>query len=249
MKKFFDIIPPEKINPAPFVHKRRGVKEQKKDFLISRKKAALLICVFVLIFGITAGATVKSKAKIEILPKTEKQTFEVKAEICSSATKTDVSKKIIPGEIITAETSVSQEFSSTGAIIKKEKAKGIIRVYNNYSSHQTLIPSRFFSSKGKLFWSTKRVYIPSGQYLDVEVVAAEPGDEYNIKPDTFALPGLAGSPRYTVVYGKSFSAMKGGEIAEKKVVSQNDLESAEKVLKEKALQKLKKSLQIQIDDR
>jgi len=103
------------------------------------------------------------------------------------------------------------------------KATGIITIYNTYSSSpQTLVKTtRFVSEGGKLFRTTKTIVVPgadasSGKIVPgsttVEVIASEPGNEYNIGPSTFSIPGFKGTPKYLAFYGESFSAFTFEEI-------------------------------------
>ena len=198
-----------------------------------------------------------SKAKIEIWPVTEIKTFETKLTVANTAAKTDISNKIIPGEIFETEKLITEEFSSSGRALKEKKAEGVIRVYNNYSTlAQTLVvTTRFVSADGKLFRSTEKVTIPGGKYeggklvasfVDIKVAADQAGPEYNIGPSTFSIPGFAGTDRYTKIYGKSFQDMTGGLKEEVPQVSQEDLEGAKKVLQERALKESETSLKEKI---
>ncbi len=237
-KKFFDIIPPEEIDSLG------SKKQQEKTVLVGKKKGfflkSLLFCLVLLVLIAVSGFFFFSKVEIEIWPKTDILSLEENLVIDLNAETFNFSEKIIPGKIFINEKSASQEFPASGRVLKKEKATGVIRVYNAYStSARTLIPSRFVSADGKLFWSVKRITIPGARYekgklipgeIDVEVKAAEPGEDYNIGPSTFALPALAGSPLYTTIYGRSFSDMAGGFIDEVPQISQEDLEKAENIL-------------------
>ena len=136
----------------------------------------------------------------------------------------------------------SQSFEVLGRKLKATKAQGVIRVYNNYSaaSQALLVNTRFVSDDGKLFRTPKKVVIPGGNYggngkltagfVDIEVVAGQPGEEYNIDASTFSIPGFAGTPKYTVFYAKSFEPMKGGAKKEAPYVAQEDLDRAKEFL-------------------
>lgn len=185
---------------------------------------------------------IPAKAKIEIWPKKE----NIEETITVAVVPDQRSGNFLKGEISELERIVSQEFIAQGAKIKAVKASGIIRVYNGYSTaSQTLVATtRFLSDDGKLFRTPKRVVIPGGHYeggklvsgfLDIEVVADQPGEEYNIDPSTFSIPGLAGTPKYTAFYAKSFEPMKGGEKKEVPQVTQKDLDKAQEILTERAL--------------
>jgi len=244
-KKFFDIIPPkgkqgqgtkflDKRNSVP-LEKIRPVRKKKRFFLKS-----LIFCFVLLTLVVISGFFFFSKVEVKVWPEIEVLALEENLVIDLNIETPDFDEKTIPGKIFSNEKSASKEFFASGKTLKEEKATGVIRVYNAYStSSRTLIPSRFVSADGKLFWSIKKIVIPGARYekgklvpgeIDVEVRAAEPGEDYNIGPSTFALPALAGSSLYTTIYGKSFSDMSGGFIGETSQISQGDLEKAETAL-------------------
>ncbi|MDP2910407.1 MAG: hypothetical protein Q8N58_01310, partial [bacterium] len=187
-----------------------------------------------------------SKVKVEIWPKKNNFSLKQTITIDLKSESVDFDNNIIKGKLLDNEQSLSQEFSASGKMIKEEKAKGVITVYNAYStSSRTLIPSRFVSSEGKLFWSTEKTTLPGASYekgklvpgeKNIEVEAAESGEEYNIDPTTFALPALAGTGLYTKIYAKSFSPMSGGFKGEIAQIIQSDLDRAQAVLTEKLKQ-------------
>ena len=246
-KKFFDIRPPKRIQKLKFEDippKRKAFPFPKtfplaKTFPFPKKILALVLSLFcVSVIFLHLGA----RAEIEIWPKAESFSAQSDLLVDEKISKADFSKEMIPGFSFSKEKTISQEFSATGILGKEGRASGQIRVYNNYHLPQTLVATtRFISADGKLFRSKEAVNIPAGQYLNVEVEAAELGPEYNIKPSTFSIPGLLGSPRYTAVYGKSFSSMEGGYVGEASQVTKNDLEKAKDNLYEKLTAILKKN--------
>ncbi|MEA3344585.1 MAG: hypothetical protein U9Q16_02815, partial [Patescibacteria group bacterium] len=156
-----------------------------------------------------------------------------------------VEDEIIPGKIFSSEKEYSEEFTASGKAVSESKARGIIRVYNNYStrSERWVASTRFVSAEGKLFRSIKKETIPGGKYesgklvpgyADIEVQAAETGEEYNIEASTFSLPAFAGTVKYTSFYGKSFDSMKGGFKGEVAQVTEQDLNKAKNNLAERA---------------
>lgn len=252
-KKFFDIIPPNYLRQKTFQpEKEVSIKIKPKRIFL---KSTVLFLVFVVLLG-TSVFLLFSKIKIEIWPKTESLNLKTVITVNPEIEKTNVAfwleNKVISGKIFEDLKTGFQEFPASGKTVKKEKARGIIRVYNAYStSPRTLIPSRFVSANGKLFWSTKTIVIPAGKYekgklipgeIDVELEATEPGEDYNIGPSTFALPALAGTPLYTTIYGKSFSVMTGGFEGEVPQVTKEDLERAKNFLTEKVKNESKEFL-------
>lgn len=255
-KKFFDIISPQKSSAetrslqARILRKpdlrrlspaKKDLKKRDKRFLL---KSFVLSSLILILIGLS-GFFFFSKAKIDIWPEAETLNFEEEVTIDSNYDQFKpaiwVEEGIIPGKIFSDEKFSSQEFSASGKTLKEEKARGVIRVYNAYSTlSQTLLPNtRFVSTEGKLFRSVKREIIPGGRYekgklvpnyTDIEVRAAETGEEYNIDPSTFSIPGFAGTPRYTSFYGKSFAPMTGGFKGEVSQATEEDLERARNTL-------------------
>ena len=194
-------------------------------------------------------------AKIEIWPEQREILFEEAITIKAGIPESNFSQNIIAGRTLQIDKEVSQQIASTGVVNKK--AKGIIRVYNAYStSNQPLVATtRFVSATGKLFRTPVRVSIPGGHYekgklvpgsVDIEIIADQPGEDYNIKATTFSIPGFAGSSRYTLFYAKSFSEMKGG--GKFPQVNDNDLAMAKEMLSQQAKEKCWEELRTRADD-
>ena len=168
---------------------------------------------------------------VEVWPAS--QTIHLAEDIIVDASlgQIDVEKKLLSGKAIEEEKTISRQFQTTGTSFQEKKAKGIIRVYNNFNAQQVLVAkTRFLAANGKLFYSQQKVFIPQGAWLDVAVEAGEAGPEHNIGPTAFSIPGLAGSPRYTAVYGKSSNDMAGGWRGNAKEVSKDDLVKAKEIL-------------------
>lgn len=181
------------------------------------------------------------KAEISILPKSETSDFKHVIIADKSITKIDENSFKIPAQLIKLDEKTSQEFPTTGQRQLNEKAHGIITVYNEYSSAtQGLVEkTRFVSESGKVFRITKSITIPGAKIvdgkivassIDVEVIADQPGEDYNIGPSKFTIPGFQGSPKYDSFYGRSKDSMIGGAQGLAKVVSQDDYDKAKQTL-------------------
>ncbi len=246
-RKIIDIIPPKEQGkhlpepPSAFFEKFKKPPQKpfKRPRKISFKKGLILSFIILVLLGVFAYFTVMG-IQIDIWPVSE--TLEFEEDIVVEAA--------VNGKFIEEEKMLSQQFPSSGITLKEVKAEGTILVYNKYHLPQILVATtRFLSANDKLFRSQKRAYIPSGGSLDVQVKADSAGEEYNIGPSTFSIPGLAGSPRYTAVYGKSSSAMTGGFKDKVKQVTEQDLETAKTTLIEKVKEDLKKALELKAGNR
>ncbi len=244
-KKFFDIIPPEKVEKREQV--LPSVKEEKTVLPKKKKRTFLKGSIFLIIslpLVVLFGFFLFPRTEIEIKPKNFTITLQDSVVVDLNVGNYSFEDKVIPGRISEDEKILEKDFSSTGKAVAEKKATGTIVVYNEYSvSSRSLVPSRFVSADGKLFWSTKSITIPGykkegGRIIpgerEVEVEAAEAGEEYNIGPSTFALPALAGSALYTSIYAKSFSPMAGGSIGEASQITKQDLDNAQDVLVKEA---------------
>ena len=256
-KKIFDIIPPEKIEKGKEPIKERfrekisgqkNLKETKdRPEIIAtktrvKKNGFKIGWVFTPIFlALLVFIAIQiSKAEIEIWPKTELIDFKTELTIDVNADEIDLSYKTIPAQVFESSKVLYEEFQSTGKILKK--AEGIIRLYNSYStkSETWREGTRFVSSEGKLFKSKDKIVVPGAElkdgkivprYVDVPVIAAEAGEEYNIEPTHFSIYVFRGTPRYTKFYGESLNPITGG--GDSLQVTEQDLELAEETLVEK----------------
>ncbi len=247
-KKIIDIFPPT--STKAFEEKIFSLPYKNKKFWNFKKKI-IILTLFVLISALSLLHFVFSEVKIEIWPKTEVLDFE--EEITADLEKKNMDNllldKTIPAQIIETEKIASQEFPSSGKISKEEKAKGKIKIFNNYNLSQTLTTNTRFqapSEKVLYFRSTKTVTVPAKGTLEIAVVADRAGEEYNIEPSTFSIPGLAGFPQYYSIYGKSSAPMIGGFKGEIAKVEKGDLERARNILVEKLFSEARESLRSKV---
>ncbi len=248
MEKIYDIIPPKIGKEQKDYFPERKI--QKASF--RKKKFWIILACFVLA-GTGAAFFIEPEVEIDIWPKTQVKTYNLQIQISKDLKGPDFSNNLIPGRVVVMEKVVSEEFPASQGVTKAVKARGIIRVYNDYSVYpQSFVAqTRFTSDSGKVFITLERITVPGkgskngkweSGFVDIKVVAAEPGPEYNISPSTFSIPGLKGTPLYTFFYAKSFELMEGGEISQIFQVSEEDLKEAEEKVTEKALSESKSRL-------
>jgi len=253
-KKILDISPPKELDyypPTTRPEKERYLRLKKPEIKISLppvKKNLFFIPLVLILVGTFCYFTpphLWGRAEIEIWPEIEIRTFKTKITGDISREEMDLTNKIVPAKIFEAEKMISQEFPSSGKKLLEKKAEGIIRVYNEYYLPQTLVKYTRFQpplKKVSYFCTTEKLVIPAKSERDIKVFACSKGgkyapaagEEYNIGPSTFAVPGLAGTPQYTFIYAKSFEKMKGGLKKEISEVTQKDLDQAKEILTKKA---------------
>jgi len=246
-KKVIDILPPKELA----ISLKKGilkevvqVKEIPRKKIGKGKKGLIFSLFFLILLGAVCYFTLP-KAEIDLWPETEISSLEATLTINKEIKEADVSAKVIPAQIFQKEKTLIEAFPSSGKVLKEEKAKGILTVYNAYStSPQVLVATtRFVSADGKVFRTPVMVTIPGGKYeggelipgeINIEVVADQAGPEYNIGRSIFSIPGFAGTDKYTKFYGRSFDAMTGGLREEKAAVTKDDLSKAEDSLTKQA---------------
>jgi len=228
-----------------------------KPSLLS-KFFAIFITAAIIIAGII-GYLILPSAELTIFPKTEAESLDLSLTGSKDAVAINAQTNEIPLKEISVRKTKSQEFLATGEKQLDEKARGVITVYNEYSSEpQTLVATtRFESSDGKIFRISKNVIIPGASinegkiiasWLDVEVTADQPGEEYNIGPSNFTIPGFKGGPKFAAFYGSSKEAMTDGSTKKVKVVLKTDLEQAQKILTDGLRDEVNSSLKDQIPE-
>ena len=229
----------------------------KPPFLFNWSK---LLIAFIILTFIVAGLVsflVLPTTEIVITPKTEKVSFDLSVIGSKEISQINEELNKIPLQEIEVSKTKSREFNATGEKEINDKAHGIIIIYNEYSSDpQTLVATtRFQSSDGKIFRIFESITVPGAKIeegkivansIEVEVIADQSGEEYNIGVTDFTVPGFKGTPKYAGFYGRSKSSMKDGYIGKVKVVTNEDIAKAEEVLTKEVKEEINKSFQEQI---
>lgn len=276
-KKIIDIVPVEREGkeerlPQIVTPKKEKAKKEKRpkgqpdtggrrfSFSVFSPKPLIIVgVVIVVLVGVFFASRVRLTLYIE--SKQEAIEFQEEIKIATSQTLPDVEAKVIPGRIFEAREEKWDIFQSTGTDIEGEKARGIIKVYNAHNPPSPIglkEQTRFLSSEdGKIFRAPEKLRLSAAKLVggkivpsvtEVEVIAQEAGEDYNVGPSKFSVPGLVGSALYYTVWGESEKNMEGGFKKEVKKVSKDDLERAEYSLKEQLKETAKKSLKNQLPE-
>lgn len=236
--------------------------ELEKSIPVSHKMRKIVfsfvaICILA-ILGISAYLFVpKVKISVATREETKKVDFEIKGDL--NIKEIDKNELVIPAKLVEKEGSETGSFKSTGKKSSSSgvnnKAKGKITIYNEYGSEeqQLVATTRFLSSEGKLFRLVKGVVVPGMSdsepgKVEVEVMADQAGEDFNIGPSNFKIPGFEGnSQKYQKFYAKSTANMTGGGASSDSsgitIISQADVDGAKKdselKLKEKLISDVK----------
>lgn len=225
---------------------------------------ALKIPLIILILAALGGGaflylTLQAKAEVKIKPVLEPIKIEDEIQSSSRQTQIDFEKKIIPSQAIEKEMEKRATFKSTGKGTEQSGASGVILVYNNINPPAPLNlkeGTRFVSSKdGKIYKAKNKISLPGATLVngkltpsatEVQVVAQQEGEEYNIASAKFSVPGLAGTALYYNIWGESKQKIEGGSQKEVEEVTQQDMDLSQSSLIDSLKADLTSSLKEQV---
>jgi hypothetical protein len=255
-RKIVDIAPPGKFKKTALPPDSGGGERRKNKFL-----PFLFFLVLLLALGgaVYFASPLYSKLALSITPEVKEEVFEIEVQSDTKQAGIDFDNNIVPGKIFEIEKSMQKTFKATGSDYLEGKAEGTIKVYNSRTPPKAITlreKTRFLSSEGgKIFRTPEKVYLPPAKIIngkvvpsmkEIRVVAEESGEEYNIGPSKFSVPGLAGSSFYYSIWAESESQMSGGFKREVKKVLPEDISLSKNVLLEELKKTAKASLKSQL---
>ncbi len=225
------------------------------------KVPLIILIVVALLGGSFLYLTLQANAEVQVKPFLEPIKIEDEIKVSSSQAEIDLENKIIPGQVIEKEIEKWETFKATGKGTEQSGAQGAIFVYNNINPPTPLNlkeGTRFISSKdGKVYKSKNKISLPQATLVngkltpsitEVQVVAGQEGEEYNIAPAKFSVPGLAGTALYYNVWGESREKIDGGAQKEVTEITQEDIELSQSKLTESLKQDLTMALKSQVPE-
>jgi hypothetical protein len=229
-EKVIDIYPPSEND---------GNKKKESCVFDAKKKKSnkgIFIILFLILFLGGYFYYVSFKTEVLIYPITKKT--EIKENVLIRTTGS-IGENEIRGVVLSEKVSDQRKFDVEGRRMLEKKTKGEIKVCQDYrdSTANFVEGTRFISDEGKIFFATSNFSLPSKKINEgcdvVEVIAAEPGEDYNIPANSkFALPGLHGSTIYGNVKGVSFTIKEEGILKEVPYLDDDSMQSAENQMKE-----------------
>jgi len=244
--KIYDIVPPKQrskyFKEEKMEEKKEIITRKSSRYNTSRRfsKRNIFLGIAIIVLGLIIywNFSVAHNIVVEIWPSVFPVDFTATVSFSTGQadfdlTKIELSNPVLPAEFLEAEKTFKKEFPASVSE-SEEKATGVIRVFSKASRNITLVEgTRFLSSSEPTlqFHTLKRITVPADGNIDVPVIASESGEEYNIEPCSFSIPGLRNySPPqlYYDVFGKSSKKMTGGSTNAIKKIRQEDIDSASK---------------------
>ncbi len=193
------------------------------------------IALFLLVFGFTVNMFLGG-AKVTVYPKVKE--ISVQSEFVGY---TAPQAGELSYELLTLNATAEKQVTAAGKENVSEQATGKIFVYNTGTKPQRLITNtRFETSEGLIFRIKDSIEVPpattdaKGNTVPGKVVtdvfADKAGEEYNIAPSRFTVPGLKGSEQFDAIYAESSAVFTGGFDGEKYIIDEAELQTAKQQL-------------------
>lgn len=204
----------------------------KKTRIVVSVSIAFLIIISGFMMNLMLGG-----ATVTIEPKTKSTTIQSEFVAYSAPTNDELSY-----ELLVLSATAEKQVQASGKEKVTKQATGKIFIYNTKStSPQRLITNtRFESPDGLIFRIKDSIEIPGATKdstgalvpgkVSADVFADGTGEQYNIQPTRFSVPGLKNSEQYEHVYAESLSAFTGGFDGEKYIIADAELQKAQQEL-------------------
>ncbi len=208
----------------------------------NKKNKRTLIYAFLIFFMIVGGSFVisyfMSGADLTVKPRHREP--NVNATVV--AYKTPKAGELVY-EIMSLDATGERQVSATGEETVVEQAKGTVLVYNKHSTEplRLITNTRFQTADGLVFRLKESIIVPGytrGENSEIapgvitaEVFADQPGDQYNVGPSKFTIPGFEGSPEFENVYGESIESMSGGFNGARFIIDEGELQTTQQALR------------------
>ena len=191
-----------------------------------------LFAGFLVFAGVFVISYLTSGAEVEVFPRHREP--NVNAEF--TAFRTPQAGEL-SYEIMSLEADGERQVSATGQEQVTEQATGRITVFKTTPGTQRLIKNtRFETRDGKIYRAVETVVVPGAVdgnpgFIDAEVFADAPGEEYNIETGRFTVPGLEDDEAlFNAIYAEVASPITGGFNGTKFIIDDTELETAKQAL-------------------
>jgi len=203
------------------------------------KKIAIGIIAGCIILLLAVGYIFLPYASAKVLVKTEDLSSTDKVTISPAVTVINQENLTIPATTVELEKEVAKTYPTTGKKDTGDKATGKITITNSWDTNTKTIPAgtKFTADDGKIFINQAEVVVPGltvvttppvhmvAGTIDINVIAENTGESYNIGPSHFSISSISANQK-SLIYGQSASAMTGGTTKTVNVVSDADYKSA-----------------------
>jgi hypothetical protein len=206
----------------------------------NKKKRKTLLYALTIFFVVVGGGVIASiltgGADITVYPRYR----EPNVNAVFQAFRTPQPKELA-FEIMTLEAEGERQVAATGKEEVTTQANGTILIYNSHQSKPVrLVTNTRFEANGLIFRIKDSAVVPgytkdeNGKILPgvitADVFADEVGEEYNLPPSKFTIPGFKGDPEYETIYAESIETFTGGFNGNRFIIDDSELQTAKQAL-------------------
>lgn len=236
-------VDPVKVEPPREIERKEEMSDEVSLHVTDgrKKKSRSLFYALIVFFVIMAGGVIASilmqGAELTVYPRHKEPNINA-----TFTANREPKPDELTYEIMTLEAEGERQVTASGQEEVKSQAEGTILIYNK---HQTdpirLVTNTRFETESGLIFKIKDSAVVPGYTIDnegqiapgvttAEVYADEVGDQYNVGPSTFKIPGFKNYPEYKTVYAESVETMTGGFSGQKFIIDENELKTAKQAL-------------------
>ena len=223
-------------------------KSSSKKFFSFNRAIKTLAVIGVLLL-VSAMYLVLPKADIRLSLKEMPVSATISVAVSKNTSTPDFASGIIPGQYFLLTKSGSKIIETSNETVNMpSKYGGIIEIYNAYSTtpQKLVAQTRFETKDGKIFRIQNPIIIPGAKmsgssltpsFIKAEVISDIAGEEYQIEPSFFTIPGFNGMAKFAGFYAKSTEIM--APIKGSSTMANQDAEKAKKDLENTLVAELK----------
>ncbi len=213
------------------------------DYIIEEKKHVTkdslmflwIICIISIAVLLFMLSSMFATATLTITPKNQTLVLDDTYNITSDK---NISTSTLHYDVMTITKDLSKTLQTDGEEYVERKATGKATLYNNFSTgnQRLIINTRLETKDGLIYKTRESVNIPGTTMVkgvktpgsvEVEIIADDVGDKYNMKlsdfKGDFTIFGFKGTPKYSAFYGRLNSDITGGFVGNVKKVSEEKL--------------------------
>jgi hypothetical protein len=197
---------------------------------------ALAVFIFIVGGGLLASALMGG-ADVTVYPRHREPNVNAEFEALRTPQPEELAY-----EIMTLEAEGERQVTASGEEMVTSQAVGTIFIYNEQQTDPIrLVTNTRFESPAGLIYKIKDSAVVPGYTMDgtkkvpgvttAEVYADQVGEQYNIGPSKFTIPGFKDEPEYSTIYAESTSNFTGGFNGMKFLIDPAELEVAQQALR------------------
>lgn len=217
-------------------------------------RAPFLLLVLAALTGLVIFYTLVGSTTITLTPHQKDLNLELALAASGDVTSLNADSNRIPGQKFSTTQEITTSSPVSGRKDVAQKARGYITIYNTGATAQKLVATTRFESKSGLIYRIQNSIDVPGRTpekpgsIRAIIYADRAGDEYNIEPTEFTIPGFKDTPRFSQFSAKSTERMTGGIIGNASVVTRGDYDKAVAEAKQQLKEKMIASIKSQAGD-